>query len=132
MQSITHPFFLLPFSIGLLGLLTALILFWTNRENILAARLLAGVLTAISILLLGNSLYLTNFFLEIPHLYRLLSAVSFCVGPLSFLYVRTSLTQSYRLQKKDLLFFIPAVLYQLHRIPFLLLDKQSKKSILYF
>ena len=130
MQSITHPFFLLPFSIGLLGLLTALILFWTNRENILAARLLAGVLTAISILLVGNSLYLTNFFLEFPHLYRLLSAVSFCVGPLSLLYVRTSLTQSYRLQKKDLLFFIPAVLYQLHRIPFLFLDKQSKLLII--
>ena len=130
MQSITHPFFLLPFSIGLLGLLTALILFWTNRENILAARLLAGVLTAISILLVGNSLYLTNFFLEFPHLYRLLSAVSFCVGPLSLLYVRTSLTQSYRLQKNDLLFFIPAVLYQLNRIPFVLLDKPSKLLVI--
>jgi len=130
MQSITHPFFLLPFSFGLLGLLTALILFWTNRENILAARLLAGVLTAISILLVGNSLYLTNFFLEFPHLYRLLSAVSFCVGPLSLLYVRTSLTQSYRLQKNDLLFFIPAVLYQLNRIPFVLLDKPSKLLVI--
>ena len=130
MQSITHPFFLLPFSIGLLGLLTALILFWTNRENILAARLLAGVLTAISILLVGNSLYLTNFFLEFPHLYRLVSAISFCIGPLSFLYVRTSLTQSYRLQKKDLLFFIPAILYQLNRIPFVLLDKPSKLLVI--
>ena len=130
MQSITHPFFLLPFSIGLLGLLTALILFWTNRENILAARLLASVLTAISILLVGNSLYLTNFFLEFPHLYRLVSAISFCIGPLSFLYVRTSLTQSYRLQKKDLLFFIPAILYQLNRIPFVLLDKPSKLLVI--
>ena len=130
MQSITHPFFLLPFSIGLLGLLTALILFWTNRENILAARLLAGVLIAISILLVGNSLYLTNYFLKFPHLYRLVSAISFCIGPLSFLYVRTSLTQSYRLQKKDLLFFIPAVLYQLNRIPFVLLDKPSKLLVI--
>jgi AraC-like DNA-binding protein len=130
MQSITHPFFLLPFSIGLLGLLTALILFWTNRENILAARLLAGVLIAISILLVGNSLYLTNYFLKFPHLYRLVSAISFCIGPLSFLYVRTSITQSYRLQKKDLLFFIPAVLYQLNRIPFVLLDKPSKLLVI--
>lgn len=130
MQSITHPFFLLPFSIGLLGLLTALILFWTNRENILAARLLAGVLIAISILLVGNSLYLTNYFLKFPHLYRLVSAISFCIGPLSFLYVRTSLTQSYRLQKKDLLFFIPAILYQLNRIPFVLLDKPSKLLVI--
>ena len=130
MQSITHPFFLLPFSIGLLGLLTALILFWTNRENILAARLLAGVLIAISILLVGNSLYLTNYFLKFPHLYRLVSAISFCIGPLSFLYVRTSLTQSYRLQKKDLLFFIPAVLYQLNRIPIVLLDKPSKLLVI--
>ena len=130
MQSITHPFFLLPFSIGLLGLLTALILFWTNRENILAARLLAGVLIAISILLVGNSLYLTNYFLKFPHLYRLVSAISFCIGPLSFLYVRTSLTQSYRLQKKDLLFFIPAIFYQLNRIPFVLLDKPSKLLVI--
>jgi len=130
MQSITHPFFLLPFSIGLLGLLTALILFWTNRENILAARLLAGVLIAISILLVGNSLYLTNYFLKFPHLYRLVSAISFCIGPLSFLYVRTSITQSYRLQKKDLLFFIPAILYQLNRIPFVLLDKPSKLLVI--
>ena len=130
MQSITHPFFLLPFSIGLLGLLTALILFWTNRENILAARLLAGVLTAISILLVGNSLYLTNYFLKFPHLYRLVSAISFCIGPLSFLYVKTSLKPSYSLQKKNLLFFIPAVLYQFNRIPFLLLDKQSKLLVI--
>jgi AraC-like DNA-binding protein len=34
------------------------------------------------------------------------------------------------LQKKDLLFFIPAVLYQFNRIPFLLLDKQSKLLVI--
>lgn len=129
MQFSLHPFFLFPFSIGLLGLLAAVILWWINRGNLLAARLLSGVLTASSILIIGNSLYLTNFFREFPHCYRLFSAASFCIGPFSYLYVRTTLTQSYRLQKKDMLFFIPAVLYQLHRIPFLLLPAHEKRVI---
>ena len=124
---ITNIFFLYPFSVGLLGLLTAVILFWNNRGNVLAARLLAGVLTATSVLIIGNALYLTSFFLSFPWLYRLISPLSFCVGPLSYLYVRTSLTQSYRLEKKDLLFFIPSFLYLLHRVPFLLLSTAEKK-----
>jgi AraC-like DNA-binding protein len=130
MQINLHPFFLFPFSVGLLGLLAAVILWWINRGNLLAARLLAGVLTTTAVLIIGNSLYLTNFFREFPHLYRLLSAASFCTGPLSYLYVRTSLSQSYRLQKKDALFFIPAILYQLHRIPFLLLGENEKRVII--
>lgn len=124
-----HPFFILPFSIGLLGLLAAVILWWINRGNLLSARLLSGVLTATSILIIGNSLYLTNFFREFPHFYRLLSAASFCIGPFSYLYVRTTLTQSFRLHKKDVAFFIPAVLYQLHRIPFLLLPEHEKRVL---
>ena len=122
--------FLFPFSIGLLGLLAAVILWWINRGNLLAARLLAGVLTTTAVLIIGNSLYLTSFFREFPHLYRLLSAASFCTGPLSYLYVRSSLSQSYRLQKKDILFFIPAIFYQLHRIPFLLLGENEKRVII--
>jgi len=130
MQINLHPFFIFPFSIGLLGLLAAVILWWINRGNLLASRLLAGVLTTTAVLIIGNSLYLTDFFREFPHLYRLLSAASFCTGPLSYLYVRSSLSQSYRLQKQDALFFIPAILYQLHRIPFLLLGENEKRVII--
>ncbi|MBU3743894.1 MAG: AraC family transcriptional regulator [Sediminibacterium sp.] len=126
---ITNVFFLYPFSIGLLGLLTAGILFWINRGNLLASRLLAGVLTGTSVLIIGNALYLTSFFLAYPWLYRLISPLSFCIGPLSYLYVRTSLTQAYRLEKKDLLFFIPAILYLLHRIPFILLNAEEKRLV---
>lgn len=127
---ITNVFFLYPFSVGLLGLLTAVILFWINRGNLLTARLLAGVLTATSVLIIGNALYLTSFFLSFPWLYRLISPLSFCIGPLSFLYVRASLTQSYKLKKTDILFFIPALLYLLHRIPFILLNATEKRSVI--
>jgi AraC-like DNA-binding protein len=125
----THLFFLLFFCIGLLGLLASSILFWANRGNRRASRLLGGVLLAISMLLVGNSLYVTRFFIEYPHLYRIFSAASFCIGPLSLLYVRSLLAPDRGFSKKDLLFFIPAALYQLHRLPFLLLNTGEKRAI---
>lgn len=129
MSSFSTYFFLLPFCCGLLGLLVAGILFWNNKGNRLAARLLAGVVTAISIPLIGNALYLTSFYLTYPTLYRLLSFAAFCIGPLSFLYVRTMVTQGFRLKSSDGLFFIPALLYQLHRLPFILLSPQERLQV---
>ncbi len=91
--------------------------------------MLAGVLTALSVVLIGNSLYVTRFYIAYPHLYRLFSAASFCIGPLSFLYVRTLINPSRSLGKSDLLFFAPALLYQLHRLPFLIQDTEQKRAI---
>lgn len=103
----TQPFFLFLFCTGLIGLLAAAILFWINKGHPLASRMLAGVLTALSVVLIGNSLYVTRFYIEYPHLYRLFSAASFCIGPLSFLYVRTLINPSRSLGKSDLLFLPP-------------------------
>jgi AraC-like DNA-binding protein len=125
----TQLFFLFLFCTGLIGLLAAAILFWINRGHPLASRLLAGVLSALSVVLIGNSLYVTRFFIEYPHLYRLFSAASFCIGPLSFLYVRTLINPTRSLGKPDLLFFAPALLYQLHRLPFLIQDTEQKRAI---
>jgi AraC-like DNA-binding protein len=129
MQPITAYFFVLPFSCGLLGLLAGVILISINRGNLLAARLLAGILTAISIPLIGNALYLTSFYLSYPYLYRLLSFAAFCIGPLAYLYVRSIVTQAFRLKKTDWLFFLPAILYQLHRLPFLFLSGEGKLRV---
>lgn len=129
MQTISSFLFILPFCCGLLGLLLAVILFWINKGNWLAARLLGGVVTAISIPLIENALYLTSFYQTYPFLYRLLSAASFCIGPLSYLYVRTMVTQGFRLKRTDTLFFLPAILYQLHRIPFSLLTNTEKLQV---
>jgi hypothetical protein len=64
-----------------------------------------------------------------PHLYKLGSGVGFLVGPLSYLYVRSTLKQSFRLSFSDGLFFIPFFLSQLNRLPYDLLDVHQKELI---
>jgi len=48
------------------------------------------------------------------------------VAPLTFIYVRSVLKQQYHLKRKDLLLFVPAVLYTLQLIPFYMLPASEK------
>ncbi|MBM3177715.1 MAG: helix-turn-helix domain-containing protein [Bacteroidetes bacterium] len=53
--------------------------------------------------------------------------MGFCIGPIAFLYVRTVLNHDLRLRKSDLYFFIPALLYLLSRLPFIIEPANQKQ-----
>jgi AraC-like DNA-binding protein len=123
------PFILVFFSIGLLGLAVSSVLVFVNHERPLVSNLLAGVIASLSVLVIANVGYLTDFYIRYPSLWRPLGFLSFCIAPLSYLYVRSVLRQSIRLSWKDLLFFVPALLYSLNRLPFHLMSRGEKLSV---
>lgn len=74
----------------------------------------------------ANSLLFTGFYIQYPGYFKIFNFLTFCVGPLTYLYIRTVLNQSFRLFKKDILLFIPALSYQIHRLPYDLMPYQEK------
>jgi AraC-like DNA-binding protein len=122
--------FLFTFLTGILGLAVSMILFFSHNEKSLGNRLLSLSIFSISYVLLINASFLTNFYQYFPFTYRLFSFITFCIGPFSYLYIRTVLRQEYRLSKTDYLFFTPALIGLLNRIPFSLLTKQEQIEII--
>jgi len=116
---------------GIVGLAVSLILFISHNEKSLGNRLLALSIFSISYILLINASFLTNFYEYFPETYRILSFLTFCIGPFSYLYVRTVLRQEYRLAKSDYLFFLPALLAMINRIPYHLLSREEQLDIIH-
>jgi AraC-like DNA-binding protein len=52
--------------------------------------------------------------------------MSLSVAPLAYLYVRSTLAQSFRFKKWDFLFFLPAIFYTAQFIPFYILPAKEK------
>ena len=124
------PFIFMIFT-GLIGLAASFILFLSHNEKSLGNRLLALSIFSISYILLINASFLTNFYERFPFSYRALSFITFCIGPFSYLYVRTVLRQEYRLSRWDYLFFLPAVIALINRIPFFLLDQPTQLNVIH-
>jgi AraC-like DNA-binding protein len=124
------PFIFMIFT-GIIGLAVSLILFISHNEKSLGNRLLAMSIFSISYILLINASFLTNFYDLFPQTYRILSFLTFCIGPFSYLYVRTVLRQEYRLAKTDYLFFLPALLAVINRIPYHLMSRQEQLDFIH-
>jgi len=130
MQQLADWYFALVFFVTLLGFLVSGILFFVNKKDIFASRLLAGYLVCICILALNNELMATRFFLNFPHFWRVLVFASFSFQAFAYLYVRSVLEQAYRFKKWDFLFFLPAFLYTLTLIPFYILPAAEKLQLI--
>ena len=115
---------------GVLGLVVCIILLVNNNEKTLGNRLLALSLFSISYVLLFNASVLTHLYQLYPYLFKLFHFITFFIGPLSYLYVRTVLRQEYRLSKTDYLFFLPALLVFMNRIPFLLMNRDEQLAVI--
>ena len=113
-------FFALILFSGILGIVVAAILFFMNRNESLSPRLLAGYLVMVALTSLHIGPTFTSFYLKFPHLWRSTVWTTFCAPVIAYLYVRSVLQQSFRLQKWDWLLFIPALLYTLNMLPFYL------------
>lgn len=130
MQQTIDWVFILVFVFGTIGLVVSAILFISNKNESFSARVLAAYLFCASIILLNYDLTNTDFFLDFPHLWRTVAWASFCAPPLAYLYVRTVLEQEFKYRNTDFLFFLPAVIYMLTMVPFLILDSPHKLEIL--
>lgn len=119
-------------SSALIGTVVTIILFLLNKDESLPIRLLSLHLICLILLLLSNAGYQTNIYLDFPILFRIAAWTTFCIAPLSYLYVRTSLTQALTLQKTDWLFFIPALLYLVQRTGFYLLPEETRLDYIRF
>jgi AraC-like DNA-binding protein len=115
---------------GLLGFVVSLVLVFANKAETFSARLLAWFLFVFSFFAIYFGLQFTGFFRRFPHLLKTLVWVSFLYMPLSYLYVRSVLWQSFRFKKIDFLFLLPAIIYTASYIPFFL--KPAAVKILYF
>jgi AraC-like DNA-binding protein len=122
----TNWFFIIILFISFLGFLTSGILFFVNRNQSIAPRILALLILCLSYGLFGYALYMSGEFLNFPHLWRTPVFLSLCVAPLTLIYVRSVLDQAYRLRKWDFFFFLPAILYTAQLIPFYLLPAAEK------
>jgi AraC-like DNA-binding protein len=129
MQQLADWYFALVFFVTLLGFIVSGILFFVNKTDTFSSKLLAGFLVCICILVLNNELMATRFFLNFPHLWRVVVFASFSFQAFGYLYVRSVLEQSYTFKKWDWMFFLPALLYPLTLLPFYLLPTSEKLLI---
>ena len=126
MQDTSNWFFSFVFLSSALGVIVACILFFINRTDTFQSKLLAWFLVSISLFALIYGLMFTSFYLTFPHMWRAFGWVGFVYEPLCFVYVRSVLEQSYRFKRWDILFLLPAVLYNIHLIPFIILPRDAK------
>lgn len=130
MNGYTNWFYVYVAFFCVLGFVVSLILFLTHKGSRFLSRILAGILFCLSYSLFGYLLYISGEFLRVPHLYRTPVFFSLCVAPLSYIYIRSLLDQSFDFRKRDFLFFLPAVLYTLQFIPFYILPASEKIAII--
>src|SRR5882724_8038282 len=99
------------------GILLALALL-TTGGNRTANRLLAALTLTISIVVSGAVLLTSNYVFVYPHLSRLHHPFTFLAGPLLFLYIRQLTSGKSKLERKDILHFIPFVFCLIYLLPY--------------
>ena len=126
MPQTNELFFALVFFASLMGLVVAGILFFINKHQPLAPRLLGIYVFLFSITILHVGLSFTDFYLHYPHFWRSTAWATFCAPAVAYLYVRSVLYQSYRLKKTDILLFLPAIFYSLSLLPYYVKSSSQK------
>jgi AraC-like DNA-binding protein len=129
MSQTNEWFFALIFFSGILGIVVAGILFFMNRNESLSPRLLSGYLLMLALISLHIGLTFSSFYLNFPHLWRSTAWATFCAPVMAYLYVRSVVQQSFRLQKWDWLLFVPAILYTLNLLPYYLSSSTEKLAV---
>ncbi len=123
-------FFLISVIISFLGLIISLILYFGQAIPSLSSKLLAGLIISLVLTSIGNVIPYTELNLTYPNTFKIYSWAPFCIGPFAYLYVKSVLHQSVRLPRKELLLFLPSILYMLNRIPFYLLSNFEKRQFI--
>ncbi len=117
---------LLSITSCILGLAVAAILWRYPRENNYNNRLLSASLFFLTGAQIVGLLVETRLILHVPHLYRLGNLFGLVFMPLSWMYLR-GLLKNQKLQWKDLIHFLPAVLYFVDYAPFFFSSTEAKR-----
>jgi len=112
------------------GLLLALALLTTRGRSKTANRLLAALILSVSIVVSGAVLLTSGYVFVFPHLSRIHHPIVFLAPPLLFLYIRELTADRKRLDKKDLLHFIPFVLCLIYLLPYYFQSRTGKLQAL--
>jgi AraC-like DNA-binding protein len=130
MDSITFNIWSILILLGAVHGIFLGIVLWRKKENHLANRLFAALLFSLSYHLLEYALNISGVILEVPHLLLTSYPLLFLLGPFFYLYVKSLLEYDFRLKRKDLLHFIPALMVLLAFLPFYLQSATEKFAIM--
>lgn len=112
------------------GLLLSLALLTSNAANKTANRILAALIFSISIIVAGAVMLTSYYVFYFPHLSRIHHPVVFLAGPLLFLYIEMLTSEKTRLNKKDLLHFLPFLFCLIYLLPYYLQSRAAKIQVL--
>jgi len=113
-----------------LGSIACCILLFSNNRHKYANRLLALTLFGLVNILLATFLFEWNpeFY---AYIYRFPSPLLFAIFPAAYLYTRAVIYDEKRLEKRDLLHFLPSLLYLIEMLPHFFTSYQYRLNIVY-
>lgn len=114
------------FLMALLSLAFAMLQWLKARHISFSGRLLLLFMGSTSLYGLSILLCFTDFYLRMPHLWRVFTTLGYLNAPLCFLYLRASLHNQTKFQRSDLLVAVPMLFNLVNMLPFLLSDKATK------
>ncbi|MEK6481041.1 hypothetical protein WJR50_26095 [Catalinimonas sp. 4WD22] len=123
------------FIIGIIGvafgLFAAYLLFNRIIKNPNVLNILPFVfILSISWILLVNTLNASGYIVYVPHLFRTALPLCFCLGPISYLYIRAYIRKEKKLAAIDILHFVPTLIAFADTLPFLLQSADEKKVLI--
>jgi len=112
------------FAIGVAqGLFLVTLILLRRSENVLAARLMIGMLVPMVISHVGYFVIRTDFLYDLPQAFGFSFGTVFLFGPLFYLYTRAILDSDFHWTRASWLHFIPYAIQLIINMPFLLEDK---------
>lgn len=112
------------------GIVLSILLFFFNKSNGKANKILAILIFIFSLRLAEFTGYWTPFFLNYPQFSFLTSSFPFLYGPLLYFYVRQKTNAKKVFGKLELLHFLPFVLHFLSLLPYYVQGSEYKLSVL--
>jgi AraC-like DNA-binding protein len=100
------------------GVLLAIALLTSRSGNTVTNRLLAALTLTISIVVSGAVMLTSNYVFVFPHLSRVHHPFVFLAGPLLYLYIRQLTSSETKLEKQDILHFIPFAFCLIYLLPY--------------
>ena len=92
-------FFTFVMFVSLLGITVSVILYLVNRNRSFSPRILAAIIFSLSYVLFAHALFVSQEFINFPHLWRTPVFLSIAIAPLTYIYVRSVLTQQFSFKK---------------------------------
>ncbi len=108
------------------ALLLSATLLTIRRGNRLANRMIAFILIIFAITISFHTIATTDFLLRHPQLSKIEPPLAFLLGPFFYFYVRSLTHGSFRLRRKHLLHFVPALLCIVGLSPYYLQPVENK------